>query len=809
MLVWPFTRASRRKSLHELDSARDVGARRRVSAADRRPAARALLALAGLLLTTAVASLPAAPAARADAAGRGGDFVSVPVTHLLDTRSGTGATGVRGPASTTTFNALGVGGVPGEGVSALLVDITAISPTAFTYLVVWPDGSAKPVTGNLYPTPGNVLSTTAVIPVGDSGKLNVYNESGNTHVLIDVHGYFSSTASDAPGRGGFVPVSPTRLVDTRSGLGAPKARIPAGGTVTVTIGNGLPVPAGAAAAFLNVTVLNAAAQTWLSLYPVGDAPRGSGMSYTAGVTSAGMAVKLGTDGKISLTSPGSVDVVIDVEGYFSAQPDQGAGLRTVPQTRLLDTTVTNSPIPPSGTVDLAIGGTNGLPTRAIAGAVLDLIAVRPTGSGYVGAWPKGGAEPPISLTSFTAGTSRAGLAVVKVGAQGKVTLKNNSGSPLHILVDLQGWFADPLPIVPPVPYAPTSALQAAPVGTALAPVDYAYLDNIGGVLVGHQSSPDDFSSVQWTAMAGGLAFSGRPTLGQATDGRVQVAAQGIDSNVFTASQTTAGQPVWGGWAGIGGSMASAPVAARLATGTTVLFAVDADGQLWHYRQTGTSPSWQSLGDADLVGAPTLVAVPEGLRVVALDANQGMKTALYTTAGSLSGWTALGGTGLTGSPAAVAYPGPRVRVFARTADGTVVTKIQGFTGTWPADWSAVGSMPIVGSPAAILDPALGLAVVVARGADNEIYRIFEAAQGSGTWGQWARINAEVSDPSATDPTVSPFTSASGQSWLIVFRNVNNATRVYDRRLVPSTGLAARATRTPAFTGRTLPAPPPAR
>jgi len=92
-------------------------------------------------------------------------------------------------------------------------------------------------------------------------------------------------------------------------------------------------------------------------------------------------------------------------------------------------------------------------------------------------------------------------------------------------------------------------------------------------------------------------------------------------------------------------------------------------------------------------------------------------------------------------------------------------------------------------------------VVARGTDGEIYRVFETAQGSGAFGDWARINPEASDPAATDPTVVPYVNQSGQSWLIVFRNINDTTRVYERRQVP--GVSTSLRRASEFTAHALP------
>ena len=57
-----------------------------------------------------------------------------------------------------------------------------------------------------------------------------------------------------PGANAFVPLPPLRILDTRSGLGAPKGRIAAGGEVALAVLGQAGIPqTGVAAVVLNVT----------------------------------------------------------------------------------------------------------------------------------------------------------------------------------------------------------------------------------------------------------------------------------------------------------------------------------------------------------------------------------------------------------------------------------------------------------------------------------------------------------------------------------------------------------------------------
>ena len=398
-------------------------------------------------------------------------------------------------------------------------------------------------------------------------------------------------------------------------------------------------------------------------------------------------------------------------------------------------------------------------------------------------------------------------------ADDAVLLQFTCGSPAAAK---EQWYAAPAAAQQPQVlvdmFAPTSVLQATATGTSLGALEYAYTDNLGRLRHGHQPDPTRYDLVEWSTASGNQAYSGRPGLAQRADGRIQVVAHNTDSDVWLFSQTAAGAATWDTGVDVGGSTIGRPALARLESGELVAFAFDAAGGLWRNSLANAQApfmGWRYVGGSGLVGTPAVALTATGFRLFALDAAGALHTATYA-GGALSDWSSLGGTGLNGQPAVVLYPGYRLRVFARAADGTIVTKMQDPTGVFEADWQPVGTFATAGSPAAILDPALGRVAVVARGADNEVYRVFETGQLTGAWGTWDRINPDVSDPTATDVTLAPFTGGgSGESWIIVFRNQNDATRVYERQL-PSAGVtaakAATASDVPTFTGHSLPTPP---
>ncbi|MEU8126999.1 hypothetical protein AB0B68_07270 [Micromonospora sp. NPDC049049] len=768
-----------------------------------------------LALTAWMAAVVLGPAtAHADAAGRGGDFVPIDSVPLLDTRDGTGGTtGVRGAKSVTTFNAVGIAGIPSSGVSALMVDVTAIYPTANTFLTIYPD-LTDPKASAMNASIGEVMTNSAVVKPGTNGKLAVRNAGGNVHIRVDVVGYFT-TATGSTGSG-FVPVDHTRVVDSRTGQGITAGTMPTRGTRTANIsGSGL-VPSSATAVMLDVVVVGATGNGWMT---VGSSTAAeTGIDYAKGATSMGMVVKLnpGAGGAVVLDNRGqAVHVAITVQGYWTGSPTTGAGLRTVPATTLYDSRFPSGaqPVPAYGTVDVAVAGTNGLPTRGIAAAVLNVHAVAPTVDGFFNVTPLGSALNVASTTNFPAAhVARSSIVVTKLGTEGKVQIRNASSGTVHIVVDLQGWYADPMPFLPTESFSRSTALQGEPSdGSSLGVIVYAHTDNTGQVRVVHQQNPDDFSSVQHVPQFGAEAFTGQPALNvQSGTKQVQISALHTTGTVWTGAQTAANAATWATTGNLGGTMVGRPASVNLADGTSVLFAVDVDGRLWHYRQTGTAASWKSLGDVDLTGGVTLVKVDAGVRLVATTMTGTIKTALYSTDGTLSAWVDLGGN-VTGVPAAFINQGYRTAVVARAADGSLIMKKQELGGAWPATWQTVGTFTAAGSPAAILDPALGRIAVVARGPDNEMYRVYETEQGSSTFGEWLRLYENPSDPTAataaTDPTIAPIQNSGGTGFVVVYRNRNNTTIALDRRFAAPGGMAAAKASPSAvsFTAHLIPTP----
>jgi hypothetical protein len=116
--------------------------------------------------------------------------------RLLETRSGAGLSTVDGlfrgggrvgARSVTELTVAGRGGVPAD-ASAVMLNVTAISPLARGFITVYPCGSAVPNASNLNFVPGQVVPNSVLSKVGRGGKVCLFSLA-QTDVAVDVNGY--------------------------------------------------------------------------------------------------------------------------------------------------------------------------------------------------------------------------------------------------------------------------------------------------------------------------------------------------------------------------------------------------------------------------------------------------------------------------------------------------------------------------------------------------------------------------------------------------------------------------------------------
>jgi YVTN family beta-propeller protein len=247
----------------------------------------------------------------------GSSFTAAGPVRVLDTRNGTGGrSGPVGAGKTISLQVAGVDGVPTSGVSAVVLNVTAVGPTASDYVTVYPGGQARPLASNLNFAAGQTIPNLVVVPVGPDGTIDFYNDAGNVNLVADLAGYFSTSATGSS----FLTGGPVRVLDTRNGTGGHSGPVGAGTTISLQMTGTHGIPAtGVSAVVLNVTAVGPTASSYVTIYPGGQArPLASNLNFATGQTIPNLVVvPVGRDGTIDFyNDAGNVNLVADLAGYY-------------------------------------------------------------------------------------------------------------------------------------------------------------------------------------------------------------------------------------------------------------------------------------------------------------------------------------------------------------------------------------------------------------------------------------------------------------------------------------------------------------
>jgi alpha-tubulin suppressor-like RCC1 family protein len=548
---------------------------RRTPVADGAPAARA--------------RVTAAEAVATDSAGSA--YVPVSPVRLLDTRAGSPI----GPGATTRLSL--ADRVP-VGTTAVVLNVTGVSPTLNTFVTVWSAAGERPTASNLNLRAGEIRANAATVSLQGVRDLSIYNNSGTTHTIVDLVGYY------APGTGSrFTAQSPARVLDTRTTGGA----LGAGATRVLDLSSR--VPATATAVTFNLTGASATANTFVTAMPAGAArPIASSLNLVPGqVTPNLVTVALSADKKIALYNHvGSTHLIVDLAGYYAT--DRGDAYYQLSPVRMVDSRF-GQPLGAGGTATVALD--TDLPASASA-AVFNLTGTDPTAATFLTAYPAGAARPTASNVNLVAGQTAANLATVAVGSNRSVSVYNLAGT-TDYLIDLAGYFA-------PVPAACTTDCV------------HSWADNTLGQL--------------GVGTVGG--FSTTPGRVDGLSGVTQVTGSFLNGYALTSGGT-----VWA-WGdnsrhglGNGKTYGTSPVPARVGslTGVTQVaagvysgYAVKSNGEVWAWGYNGDGSL--GVGNVNSQYSPVKVNTPSGITQVA---------AGYTTAyalrndGTVWAWGANGGS----------------------------------------------------------------------------------------------------------------------------------------------------------------------
>ncbi len=281
----------------------------------------------------------------------------------------------------------------------------------------------------------------------------------------------------------FHSVAPFRVLDSRPAPDGPIGLTGAWGPaqtkeldVTGVAGSGVPAT-GVSAVVLNVTGVAPSSTTHLTLFPSGEAaPNASHLNLGAGQVRPNLVVvKVGANGNVSIfNNAGTINVLADVVGWYDdGAPAAGGDVyRAVTPFRVEDSREPGSQAPGawgSGEIRaITVAGLvgSGVPASGVSAVAVNVTGVAPSAGTHITVFPSDVAAPNASNLNLGAGEVAPNMVIVKVGADGKIKLRNNSGN-VHLIVDIVGFYVNEPSGGRFTPLSPFRVLDSRPGGIGL------------------------------------------------------------------------------------------------------------------------------------------------------------------------------------------------------------------------------------------------------------------------------------------------------------------------------------------------------
>lgn len=680
------------------------------------------LALIGSLLV-------ATPAQALNDTGTGGVFV--PATgRILDTKSGTGGFSTPMEAGKyRTIKVTGLAGLPDDGsVGAVSLNATVGASTGNGTLSGRPDADSGRTTMLIYNgISGEYTSNSATLAVASNGTIQVMTET-DSRLILDVQGYYTAD-TDGTAAGGFVPVA-KRLVDTRSGTGAAKAAITPGKSIDVRITGANGVPAGASAAVVNLIAVNSTdADGYLTPYATGGTKPANSLHYAPSETTSVQAqVPLSADGKITIAnSSTTTNLLVDLQGYFTAA-GKGGAVFTPSYGRAYDSRASgNTALAKNETRSIQIAGVAGVPVMGsgITAVTLTLIVAHGGSAGYANAYADDKTDPGITAVNFQPNEIQTNTITVPLGANGKIALRNVAEATNYV-VDVQGWYTNPIAPKVTCPYAAGSTTYRIPMADFTCSVTAAIATGTGqqlGLSVdGADAGTIDLSATKTTAANATVAARG---------GEHRVDATVVDQAGNTVTTTSVLFNLGGDW--VTNGVSGYPIDTAYASTDTGLY---------------LKATNDSFAD-DVTTQYTLTANPDGvtdpIETSAATADV-FRPAVPLTAGQTYYWTAR----VTGTSAGVGadktfgpwkFTASDAPIDNYCAEALLQQNAQSGTATQPKDFNVCATMPSDDQDAAAYD---GMGVMTPEAAFDST----DSAAPASTGGAVVRAAGKVRSKTAT-------------------------------------------------------------
>ena len=201
--------------------------------------------------------------------------------------------------------------------TAAALKVTVTDSLASGFWTVFPTGSTRPLASNLNVVGiGTTIANQVIAPL-NAGRTTVFAQYGG-HLVIDLVGWFTGNSALPADVGLFVPVSPTRLLDSREpplGLKPGKNR-----TAQVAVAGIAGLPAtGIGAVVVNATVTDTTASGFFSLWPAQTyRPTTSSLNVTRiGQTIANHVITPVSPGGFGFYTQNGAHLIVDIAGWYT------------------------------------------------------------------------------------------------------------------------------------------------------------------------------------------------------------------------------------------------------------------------------------------------------------------------------------------------------------------------------------------------------------------------------------------------------------------------------------------------------------
>ncbi|MDQ6837757.1 MAG: hypothetical protein M3137_05310, partial [Actinomycetota bacterium] len=191
---------------------------------------------------------------------------------------------------------------------------------------------------------------------------------------------------------------------------------------------------------LTSLALTNASGDFVTVFPYGSPrPDTANLNPVPGAAvSNAVIVPPGNGGQVSVFNyAGSVNVVIDVSGYYTAGDTSTETFHPLPSPVRI---YSGGQLGAGQVAKVNVEGVAGIPASGVAAAAVTVGAGNATAGSYLTVYADGAAQPNVANVSVSPGVNVTTLAQPQVGSDGAISVYNYAGS-LNLFVDVEGYYS--------------------------------------------------------------------------------------------------------------------------------------------------------------------------------------------------------------------------------------------------------------------------------------------------------------------------------------------------------------------------------